>query len=215
MTEQENLLSQVVCNDTLWVQLDDHGRILNWGSSELFEADGYIPIEMPQDEFFFKTLGDFVEYGHKYYKVIDGKAVLNTEEFVEIPDGSGIVESNPDGSLYFNTRRFMARKDEIVHEIFYENFEFYYIKDGELLFDQERYDTFTESQRIIELRDYRNYTLLPAFDKWERAVLVERINTSQEVYDWYYAILDLDIQAINNIPEPILYYLKDCTLSTF
>lgn len=215
MTEQENLLNQVVCNDTLWVQLDDHGRILNWGSSELFEADGYIPIEMPQDEFFFKTLGDFIEYGHKYYKVIDGKAVLNTEEYKEVPDGSGIVESNPDGSLYFNTRRFMARKNEVVHEIFYENFEFYYIKDGELLFDQERYDTFTESQRIIELRDYRNYTLLPAFDKWERAVLVERINTSQEVYDWYYAILDLDLQAINNIPEPILYYLKDCTLSTF
>lgn len=215
MTEQENLLSQVVCNNTIWVQLDDHGRILNWGSSELFEADGYIPIEMPQDEFFFKTPGDFVEYGHKYYKVIDGKAVLNTEEFVEIPDGSGIVESNPDGSLYFNTRRFMARKDEVVHEIFYENFEFYYIKDGKLLFDQERYDTFTESQRLTELRYYRNYTLLPAFDKWERAVLVERINTSQEVYDWYYAILDLDIQAINNIPEPILYYLKDCTLSTF
>lgn len=215
MTEQENLLNQVVCNDTLWVQLDDHGRILNWGSSELFEADGYIPIEMPQDEFFFKTLGDFIEYGHKYYKVIDGKAVLNTEEYKEVPDGHGIVSFHEDGALYFDTRRFMARKDEVVHEIIYGPLEFYYVKGNQLLLDEESLSASQEIEKINNMREYRNSILLPAFDKWEKAVLVGRIETSQTVYEWYYAILEMKIEAINSVPEPILYYMQNANIETF
>lgn len=215
MTEQQNLLNHVINNETLWVQLDEQNRILNWGSTALFEKEGYIPIEMPQDEFFFKTLGDFVEYGHKYYKVVDGKAVLNTEEYQEIPEGYGVIATHSDGSIYFDTRKFMAKKDEIVHEVFFENLQFYSIRDGALQLDETALMASQKLEKESRLREYRNYILLPAFDKWERAMLVGRTKSSDDIYEWYKGILDLDIKSFNNIPEPIAYYLKGCHLETF
>lgn len=215
MENKNELLNQIVGNDTLWVEVDSQNRILNWGSSHMFEADGYIPIEMPKDEFFFKTLGDFIEYGHKYYKVVNGKAVLNIEEYKEVPEGYGIVSYHEDGALYFDTRRFMAKHEEVVHEVIYAPLQHYYVHDGQLLFNEEEYVIEQEIERMDKMRDYRNFVLLPAFDKWERAMMVGRTNTSPIVYEWYYAILDLDVEAINTIPEPIRYYLQGCQTMTF
>lgn len=51
--------------------------------------------------------------------------------------------------------------------------------------------------------------LLEAFDKWEKAVLRGREQDSEEVMTWYQNILDLNEDAINNIPFAVEYYIDN------
>ena len=213
--ENKQLLEENVLNqERLWVQIDEENHILNWGNCEIFESDGYIPIELPSDKFFFKSLGDCTEYGHKYFKVVDGKAVLDLENFKEIPDGYGIVRESENG-IYFDTTSFMAKKTDLVHEVITENLEFYNIVNGELALDTQSLKLFNDEVFENELRAYRNEILLPAFDKWEKAILMGREVSKPEVYEWYEAILDLKVEAINSIPKEILYFINSLSITIF
>ena len=49
--------------------------------------------------------------------------------------------------------------------------------------------------------------LLVAFDKWEKAVLRGREVDDALVMNWFQSILDLNEDALNNIPERVNYYL--------
>lgn len=62
-------------------------------------------------------------------------------------------------------------------------------------------------ERTEELLREDRQPLLMAFDKWEKAVLRGREKDDLKIMTWYYLILDLDITAINNVPERIKYYL--------
>lgn len=68
------------------------------------------------------------------------------------------------------------------------------------------FPTLTEEQQKTMLRNKRA-SLLTAFDKWEKAVLRGRETESIDIMSWYYDILDLNENALNNIPERVKYYL--------
>lgn len=60
-----------------------------------------------------------------------------------------------------------------------------------------------------KLRIIRNGRLLPAFDKWEKAVIRGRESDDDNIMGWYHDILDLKTNAFldENIPNKIKYYL--------
>lgn len=64
----------------------------------------------------------------------------------------------------------------------------------------------TEEEIKQGLRWVRSH-LLEAFDKWEKAVVRGREQDSEEVMTWYQNILDLNEDAINNIPMAVEYYI--------
>ena len=64
----------------------------------------------------------------------------------------------------------------------------------------------TEEEIKKRLRWIRS-RLLEAFDKWEKAVLRGREQDSEEVMTWYQNILDLNEDAINNVPMAVEYYI--------
>ncbi len=71
-----------------------------------------------------------------------------------------------------------------------------------------------ELQKTEKLRNKRE-PLLEAYDRYKVNVLygIEKIDTLKEqtdkklIDDWYRKILDLNEEAINNLPEKIKYYL--------
>jgi hypothetical protein len=65
------------------------------------------------------------------------------------------------------------------------------------------------TQKISRLRLIRNGRLLPAFDKWEKAVIRGRESDDNNIMGWYHDILDLKANAFldENIPNKIKYYL--------
>ena len=70
----------------------------------------------------------------------------------------------------------------------------------------EDFSQLNEIQKLAILRGKRS-RLLTAFDKWEKAVLRGRETESLEIMNWFYNLLNLDEQAINNVPERVKYYL--------
>lgn len=202
MENHQDLLNHVIQNPTLWVELDEENRILNWGNTEIFEKEGYVAIEMPTDEFFFKTTGDHLEYGHYYYKVVDGKAVLN-EEYIEIPEGYAIVRNNEENNLYFDLTKFKAHKNDIIAPVD-TDLEVYLIKGRSLIVDELK----IQEKELEQLRMKRNYVLLPALDKFEKNVIMGREEADEQISKiWYQQILDLDKDAILNPPTKIQYYM--------
>lgn len=70
------------------------------------------------------------------------------------------------------------------------------------------------NEKLLEIENIKKENLrvkrkplLEAFDKWEKAVLRGREVDSIIIMNWYKSILDLDKDAINNIPSAISYYL--------
>lgn len=91
--------------------------------------------------------------------------------------------------------------EELEHDIF----DYLYI-DGKLVYDSEG----IAERHLEELRNKRE-GLLTAFDKYKSNVIIgieKDISMSEEVLNWYQAILDLNEDAINNPPERIKYYLN-------
>lgn len=57
------------------------------------------------------------------------------------------------------------------------------------------------------LREKRS-RLLDAFDKWEKAVLRNREEDDENIMEWYYRILELEEDSLDEIPDRISHYLK-------
>ncbi len=54
----------------------------------------------------------------------------------------------------------------------------------------------------------RRKEILKAFDIWEKCVLRGRETDDYEVMIWYRRILDLDSNALDNIPQVVKKYMK-------
>ena len=72
------------------------------------------------------------------------------------------------------------------------------------------YIPYTEEElaehKLAKLRQKRK-PLLEAFDIWEKAVLRGREQDDETIMVWYQAILDLNEEAIENVPERIKHYI--------
>lgn len=83
--------------------------------------------------------------------------------------------------------------------------------DGDnITFNEKRYHKRKLETKLENLRSKRE-GLLTAFDKYKSNVLIgieKDIEMSEEVLNWYKAILDLDEESINNPPERIQYYMN-------
>lgn len=85
--------------------------------------------------------------------------------------------------------------------------------DGKLV--NEQYEDIPEDETKEQLREQRT-ELLEAFDKWEKAVIRKREEDDPAVMDWRQALLDLDRDAFENIPDRIKYYMpKPSTIDGF
>ena len=86
-----------------------------------------------------------------------------------------------------------------------------YIDDnGNFVSNKEAYEA---EKIILEQEAYANglrakrKSLLEAFDLWEKAVLRGRATEDNIIMQWYYDLLDLKEEALDNVPEKIKYYL--------
>jgi hypothetical protein len=73
---------------------------------------------------------------------------------------------------------------------------------ADLLWCLEGTEAFVHAKR--QLRD----PLFDAFDLWEKAVLRGREVDDPEIMEWFTRLKDLDVDALQNIPERVQYYLK-------
>ncbi len=93
-------------------------------------------------------------------------------------------------------------------------------KDVERVWDKEpveaaeAYDEYEDIQVFIEYTEEemtdrkraKRRMLLGAFDKWEKAVLRGREADDGDIMEWYRALLELDEEALGEIPERVRYY---------
>lgn len=82
----------------------------------------------------------------------------------------------------------------------------FYLIDGTIRVGEVRDLSLTAEETIRQKRKER-YTLLQAFDRWEKAVLRGREQDSEEIMAWFYDLLDLKDEAFVNIPERVQYYI--------
>lgn len=84
------------------------------------------------------------------------------------------------------------------------------INGDTITFNESNYLKRISDDKLESLRTKRE-GLLTAFDKYKSNILIgieKDIAMSEEVLNWYQAILDLNEDAINNPPERIKYYLN-------
>lgn len=83
----------------------------------------------------------------------------------------------------------------------------YKIIDGQLVLDEDRKKS-NETQKLREMRE----PLFTAFDKYNlsvtRGITQETDIQKKVIMDWYHLILDLDVDAIQNPPKEILYFMS-------
>lgn len=141
---------------------------------------------------------------HEAVAAIKGKTA---QEYAREYAAQGKVTREIDGKLYVVTKSYAHGED--VEEII----------DAPDIPAQEAYDEYEDIQIYIpysaeELEERKNnrlrekrLPLLAAFDKWEKAVLRGREEDDEKVMAWYRAILDLDENALEEMPKRVAYYL--------
>ncbi len=135
------------------------------------------------------------DYDRKKYYLKSDKLLLAHHEAVEAREGQWHYETV---SEYPNGGKDVKKIWDIEPIEAAEAYDEY--EDIQILVE------YTEAEKKDILRQERS-VLLYAFDKWEKAVLRSREEDDEAVMAWYQALLDLDVEAFENVPQRVEYYL--------